>query len=118
MAVWISSIALGGAAGALLRWAIGHFISTQTSRPGWWATAIANAAGCLLIGLFAALPDLPEPLLVGGFCGALTTFSSLALDIAMLTMQGRYRLGACLALGSLTGGAGLVVAGLAMGGPL
>ena len=58
-------------------------------------TLIVNTIGCLLLGLFTLLlvksRDRSRLLLVGaatGFCGSLTTFSTFAVEIAVL-LRGR-----------------------------
>lgn len=87
-------VALGGAAGALLRWSLQLLLPVSVSPtlvdyP--WATAIANIAGCFMAGLITALiglrPNLPlwvKPLVVIGFCGGFTTLSTFVLDVASL----------------------------------
>lgn len=87
-------VAMGGAAGALLRWGL-QLLMPVTLSPTLaefpWATAIANIAGCFAAGLVTALiglrPGLPlwvKPLIVTGLCGGFTTLSAFALDVASL----------------------------------
>lgn len=91
----VSAIALGAALGALLRWLLGLKLNAlfPTVPPG---TLAANLIGGYVIGLglafFSALPGLaPEwrLLVVTGFCGGLTTFSTFSAEIATLLQQGR-----------------------------
>ncbi len=91
----VSAIALGAALGALLRWQLGLKLNAlfPTVPPG---TLAANLIGGYVIGLglafFSALPGLaPEwrLLVVTGFCGGLTTFSTFSAEIATLLQQGR-----------------------------
>lgn len=91
----IFAIALGAVLGALLRWQLGLKLNAlfPTIPPG---TLAANLIGGYVIGLalafFAALPGLaPEwrLLVVTGFCGGLTTFSTFSAEIATLLQQGR-----------------------------
>lgn len=91
----IFAIALGAALGALLRWQLGLKFNAlfPTVPPG---TLVANLVGGYVIGLglafFSALPGLaPEwrLLVVTGFCGGLTTFSTFSAEIATLLQQGR-----------------------------
>ena len=91
----IFAIALGAVLGALLRWQLGLKLNAlfPTIPPG---TLAANLIGGYVIGLalafFAALPGLaPEwrLLVVTGFCGGLTTFSTFSAEIATLLQHGR-----------------------------
>ncbi|MHB1094368.1 fluoride efflux transporter CrcB [Thiobacillus sp.] len=91
----VFAIALGAAFGALLRWQLGLKLNAlfPTVPPG---TLAANLIGGYVIGLglafFSALPGLaPEwrLLVVTGFCGGLTTFSTFSAEIATLLQQGR-----------------------------
>jgi CrcB protein len=91
----IIAICVGASLGALLRW----WLATQlnglfpTMPPG---TLLANLIGGyiigLAIGLFAAFPSLsPEwrLLIITGFCGGLTTFSTFSAELVALLQQGR-----------------------------
>lgn len=93
----LTSIAIGGAFGALSRFGIGLFVSTLTTMPAWVATLGVNILGCSLMGFMAAYlsshPALSEqlrPLIMIGFLGGLTTFSSFALDSFTLLDKGHY----------------------------
>ena len=72
-------VALGGAAGSVLRYLLSNI---NASFP--WGTIVANILGSLLIGLLVGLvgkgvlsPEM-QLLLVTGFCGGFTTFSTFA----------------------------------------
>ncbi len=91
----ILAIALGAALGALLRWQLGLKLNAifPTIPLG---TLAANLIGGYIIGLaiaaFAALPGLaPEwrLLVITGFCGGLTTFSTFSAELVTLLQQGR-----------------------------
>ena len=101
----IVAIALGAALGALLRWQLGSKLNSvfPTIPPG---TLTANLIGAYVIGLciafFATYPAIsPEwrLLVVTGFCGGLTTFSTFSAEITILLQQGRisWALGAVVA---------------------
>ena len=97
MIVTLTSIAIGGALGALSRYGIGLLIATMTALPVWVATLGVNIIGCSIMGFMAAYlsshPALSEqfrPLIMIGFLGGLTTFSSFALDSFALLDKGHY----------------------------
>lgn len=73
-------IFLGGGLGALLRWRLSTFNADAFMPVG---TLVANVLGCLVLGvvLGSLRPgSLVFLFLVAGFCGALTTFSTLTLE--------------------------------------
>lgn len=89
------AIALGAALGALLRWFLGLKLNSllPSIPPG---TLLANLVGGYIIGAavayFAAVPGLaPEwrLLIVTGFCGGLTTFSTFSVEVVTLLQEGR-----------------------------
>jgi len=98
------AIFAGGAAGALVRAGLAQGLAhSPTSWP--WATFIVNVAGCFLLGYFATrlqerlpLSAYRRPLLGTGLCGALTTFSTVQLELVRMLDHGR----AGLALGYAT----------------
>jgi len=96
----LAAIALGGAAGALLRVALSQ--SYTTSSASWpWVTFAVNIAGAILLGYFVTrlqerlpLSAYRRPLLGNGFCGALTTFSTMQLELLRMFDAHRYGLAA------------------------
>lgn len=96
----LGAIFVGGALGALLRVGLGEALSDPGV--GWpWATFVVNMAGSALLGYwFTTLPHTQyrRPLLTTGFCGALTTFSTVQVELAEMIDAGRVPL-ACLYLG-------------------
>ena len=108
-------VALGGALGAVARYGVTLLGLRWTDRvpAGTW---IANLAGCVLIGLLVPLLARPDDgrraLVLVGFLGAFTTFSTYTLETAALWEAGRPGLAALNALGSVAAGLALVALGL------
>jgi fluoride exporter len=104
------AIACGGALGALAR--VGLAQAFPTSAGGWpWATFAVNMAGALMIGYFVTrlqerLPvsTLRRPLLGTGLCGALTTFSTVQIELLRMVDQHRIGLAAGYLMASVIGG--------------
>ncbi len=78
------AIALGGALGATIRFATAALLPTAAG--GWpWATFAVNLLGALLLGAIAGVgrhTTRPLLFLTVGFLGSLTTFSTLAHELA------------------------------------
>jgi CrcB protein len=113
--------ALGGALGALARWAV---TTALPHAPGaWpWATLLVNLTGCLAIGallavLLARFPASPwlRPFLAVGVLGGYTTYSTFAVDVVQLARSGRGLLAVAYVLASVLGGLVAVVLGLLAG---
>ena len=105
-------VALGGAVGAALRYGIVRLLPAHFP----WGVLLANVLGSLLFGVILAGASHDMRLLaMVGFCGALTTFSTFALDTLVLGREGRP--GAAVANIALSTAAciGAVAAGLAIG---
>jgi CrcB protein len=91
----VLAICIGACVGALARWQLGLFFNVGGALP--WGTLYANLIGGYLIGVcvavFQALPDLDPSwrlLLITGFLGALTTFSSFSAEVVGMLMQSRF----------------------------
>ncbi|MEB3328281.1 MAG: fluoride efflux transporter CrcB [Candidatus Sericytochromatia bacterium] len=123
-------VALGGALGACARFGLGGWVAQAATARGWpqvlglpLGTWVINVAGCLAIGLIAALaggrpawvPPEGRLLLAVGFCGAFTTFSTFGLEAVTLFGQGRWLQAALYVLASNAGGLAAVAVGLALG---
>jgi fluoride exporter len=106
----LAAIFIGGCAGALARALLGEALPHE---PGeWpWATFAANVGGAFLLGwLITRLQErLPpsayrRPLLGTGLCGALTTFSTLQLELLDMLDADRAVLAAAYAGASVAAG--------------
>jgi fluoride exporter len=95
----LGAIFVGGAVGALLRAGLAEALPDPGV--GWpWATFLVNVVGAALLGYwFTTLPHTQyrRPLLTTGFCGALTTFSTVQVELLEMLEAGRLPL-ACLYL--------------------
>jgi len=102
--LWLSilTVAAGGAVGAVARYLVGLAVLRWHPEAGPLGTFAVNVAGCFLIGLLMplaerqALPPLATLLLVTGFLGALTTFSTFSHETILLATV-RHRPGLALA---------------------
>jgi CrcB protein len=92
------AICIGACIGALSRWQLGLWLNPDASAEGIfpWGTLAANLIGGYLIGvcvgLFQNFPQLDPTwrlLLVTGFLGALTTFSTFSAEVVGMLQQGR-----------------------------
>ncbi|CCG05752.1 fluoride efflux transporter CrcB [Blastococcus saxobsidens] len=109
--------ALGGALGALGRWALAEVL--PSSPAGWpWATLLVNLIGCFLIGALLAVlaarspePTWVRPFLGVGVLGGFTTYSAFAVEVVRLVDGGALVLGAGYVLASVVGGIAAVVLG-------
>lgn len=94
-------IGLGGAAGSILRYVLGGAVQRAMHAGFPYGTLFVNIAGCFVIGVLVRLFMNAEPpaslraLLVVGFCGGFTTFSSFTSETMGLLESGAY-LRACL----------------------
>lgn len=85
---------LGGFFGTALRYLTGRLCQAMAVTIFPWGTFVVNMVGSFLIGILFALAErggVISPamnlLLITGFCGGLTTFSSFANDMFMLLQQ-------------------------------
>ena len=119
-------IAALGAVGALVRYHLGAFVHSSANRalasetefP--FGTLFVNALGSFILGVAAALCSgafLPQIIYVAigvGFCGSLTTFSTLAVDLQRFLRDRRFAAFALLLGASAATGLGATWLGLAL----
>ncbi len=115
----VAAISFGSALGALLRWVLGgQFNSAIPNVP--LGTLLANLIGGYVIGLaiayFAQAPDIaPEwrLLIITGFCGGLTTFSTFSAEVVYLLQNGRLTMALTVIALHVSGSLLMTLAGLA-----
>lgn len=83
--IWV---ALGGGLGAMLRYGLSRISWLEGALP--WATLLANALACMLLGYWAAQDwqDSRRLLWMTGFCGGLSTFSTFSHEKLRLLQSG------------------------------
>ena len=113
----VLAICIGASLGALARWGLGLWLTPGGLLP--WGTLAANLVGGYLIGMaiaaFQAMPQLDPVwrlLLITGFLGGLTTFSSFSAEVVEFLMAGRYGLALLTAGLHVMGSLAMTVLGL------
>lgn len=115
----ILAISVGAALGALLRWQLGIRLNSlfPTIPPG---TLVANLVGAYVIGVaiafftsFSALSPEWRLLIITGFCGGLTTFSTFSAELMILLQQGRISWALGIVAAHVVGSVAMTFAGLA-----
>jgi CrcB protein len=113
----LAAIFAGGFAGAVARAGLAEALPAD---PGdWpWATLAVNLVGAFLLGYFVTrlqerlpLSAYRRPLLGTGLCGALTTFSTMQVELLRMLDHQRYALAGAYSVVSI--GAGFVAVAIA-----
>ena len=113
----VAAVAVGGVAGASLRWAV----FTGTSAGAFpWPVLVVNVVGSLLLGVVLA-EEWSHPTArlllhdgIGiGFCGGLTTFSTFSVEVAQLARDGDVATASTYAVLSVVGAIAAVALGAA-----
>lgn len=89
----LMTVGFGGAAGSIVRYLLSGGILAGQTLLGFPAdTFTVNAAGSLLIGILleASVSETLGWLLIVGFCGGFTTFSTFSADTVRLLRAGCY----------------------------
>ena len=117
----LATIFLGGCVGGLVRYLVTeHWSSTSGSFP--WPTFTVNIAGAFVLAvLIVVVSDVLgpstylRPLVGTGFCGALTTFSSIVVATDQLIAHGHAGVAATYLVASIVAGLAAGALGLVLG---
>lgn len=106
----LAAVFAGGCVGVLVR--AGLLEAIDPDPAAWpWPTFAVNVAGALLLGWLMARPLASDPTRAAwgaGFCGAVTTFSTLQVEVLDLAEHGRGGLAVLYAACSLAAGVAAV----------
>lgn len=107
-------VGVGGAVGSILRFLTSAFVTRIEPFPFPVATFFINILGCFCIGLFVNL--IPSNnlrfLLITGFCGGFTTFSTFANETLTLVNNNHIPIAVVYVVSSLVFGLGAVWLGM------
>lgn len=111
--LWIT---VGAAVGAPLRYLIDRAVQSRHDSMLPWGTLSVNVTGSLILGFLAALPAGPTVTALAGtgFCGALTTYSTLSYETLRLAQNRSYLPAALNILISVIAGLGAAYCGLSL----
>ena len=120
-AATLLAVFIGGTAGTVCRYLLeAHHPVAGGGFP--WVTLLVNLSGSVAIGLVLPLtehvgPRVPQlrPLVVVGFLGGWTTYSTLTVETTLLAKNGDIVTGVAYLAATFVGGLLLVVAGHALG---
>lgn len=112
-------VTLAGAFGCVVRYLLEYGVRRHhpTRRP--WATAAANGGGCLVAGyaayrLAGAVDVNIRSVVITGFCGGLTTFSSAFAIPALLLREHHWRFSLALVVSTPLICASMFLVGVAL----
>lgn len=111
-------VALGAAVGAPIRYLAGRLLTPVRAGAVPWGTFAVNVAASFVLGLVLGGPA-PHGVvaLVGiGFCGALSTWSTLAAETVRLLQEHARATGLVYVVASTLVGLGAAALGLVLGG--
>ena len=121
-ALVIAAALVAGALGAAVRYATSTLLAGRSTLP--WAVLVVNTVGSLIGGVALGLAQTgaigadARLIVLGGFAGGLTTFSTLSVETVQLAIAGRWRTAVVGVLANLALGIAAAVAGFALAGGL
>lgn len=115
-ALVVAAAIVAGAVGAVIRYLTARAFASHPSRLP-WAVLIVNVVGSLIGGTALGLAQAglwgadARYIVLAGFCGGLTTFSTFSVETIQLALEGRMR----AALASVFANLALGIAAAALG---
>lgn len=95
----------GGGLGSLCRFALATWLNRAEAYP--WGTFVANGLSCIILGMLVAfvskqgLSTELRLLLLTGFCGGFSTFSTFSNELVQMLKQASYFTAGSYLLGSI-----------------
>lgn len=89
--VWVF---VGGGLGSLCRFGLGQWLNRTGGYP--WGTLLANGLACIILGMLVAYASKQSLsievrlLLMTGFCGGFSTFSTFSNELIQMLRQADY----------------------------
>jgi len=118
-------VAVGGALGAIARFALNVMLQRDIAFP--WGTLSANLLGCLVMGVLAQLvvsaawfndagiiPDQYRLLFAIGFCGSFTTLSAMVLELHTMLQRSEILSSFSYLMATMVGGFACFYVGLVL----
>lgn len=99
---------VGGGLGSLCRFGLAQWLNRSEAYP--WGTFLANGLSCIILGVLVALVSKQSLssefrlLLITGFCGGFSTFSTFSNELLQMLRQANYLAAGSYLLGSITFG--------------
>lgn len=112
-------IFIGGGLGSMLRYALSRF--NQHDSAGWFTTTgtfAANMISCLILGALISYDSKNDLglsgklLLLTGFCGGFSTFSTFSYEILQYIQKGQTGIGVLYLIASVIISLGFIVLGM------
>ena len=116
------AISIGAVLGANARFLLGGWALDRLGAEFPYGTLLINLTGSFAIGLVYAIierhgaPDWVRPLVIVGFLGAYTTFSTFSLDTLALAERGAWIAAGSYVAASVVASLATVWAGVSLGG--